>query len=290
MAVNSRAYRQRRDLALALAAFALALLLWQIEALYWLMVPFRLFVTMIHELGHGLAAELTGGEFLRFEVTGRGAGLAYTRGGMSFVVIQAGYLGTALFGAGLLWLVDRVQQPGRVAVGLGIFLGVLSLAFAGLQPARLASWQVVLVGATGLSAAYLILTRETDRGRLAGAGVAALAGLLFAHFASEGRMVALLVGLGSALLLVTLGLRARRDVVLVTLMFLAFLTGLQAVSDAWVLLRVLTVSGRLLPFNDASAMAERFGGPAAAWALLWVVADVLIVGAAVAHTFRRRRK
>jgi hypothetical protein len=287
MRANTVARRRQHDLVLALAAFMVALILWQVEGLYWLMLPFRLFVTMIHELGHGLAAELTGGEFLRFEVTRRGAGLAYTRGGMPFVVVQAGYLGTALFGAGLLTLTHRMQQPGRVAVGLGVFLGILSLAYAGLRPTDLSALQIALVSAAGLLAVYLILTRETDRGRLAGAGVAALAGMLFARFASDGSLLTLLVGLGSALALVALGLRARRDVVLVVLTFLAFLTGLQAVSDAWVLLRIVTLPGTLLPFNDASAMAEQVGGPAAAWALLWMLADAAIVGAAVVYTFRR---
>lgn len=287
MRTNSATRQRQRDLALALAAFMVALILWQVEALYWLMLPFRLFVTMIHELGHGLAAELTGGEFVRFEVTGRGAGLAYTRGGAPFVVIQAGYLGTALFGAGLLVLVHRVQQVGRVAVGLGVFLGILSLAYAGLQPASLSAWQVAVVGAAGLAAIYLILTRETDNGRLAGAGLAALAGMLFVHFASDGSLLTLLVGMGSALALVALGMRARRDVVLLVLTFLAFLTGLQAISDAWVLLRIVTMPGTLLPLNDASAMAQQVGGPAVGWALLWMLADIGIMSAAVYHTLRQ---
>jgi hypothetical protein len=287
MKANVAARRRQRDLALALAAFMVALICWQVEGLYWLMLPFRLFVTMIHELGHGLAAELTGGDFLRFEVTRGGAGLAYTRGGMPFVVIQAGYLGAALFGAGLLVLAHRVQQPGRVAVGLGIFLGILSLGYAGLRPADLSALQLALVGAVGLLAVYLILTRETDRGRLAGAGLAALAGMMFARFAGDGSLLTLLVGLGSALALVALGLRARRDVVLLVLSFLAFLTGLQAISDAWVLLRIVTMPGTLLPLNDASAMAEQVGGPAAGWALLWMIADAAIMGAAVLYTFRR---
>ncbi|GAB4418945.1 MAG: hypothetical protein Kow00106_15100 [Anaerolineae bacterium] len=279
--------RRQRDLALALTAFIVALILWQVEALYWLMVPFRLFVTMIHELGHGLAAELTGGEFVRFEVTRRGAGLAYTRGGVPFIVIQAGYLGTALFGAGLLVLVHRVRQPGHVAVGLGLFLGILSLAYAGLRPTSLSALQVAVVGAAGLAAVYLILTRETNDGRLAGAGLAALAGMLFAQFAGDGSLLTVLVGSGSALALVALGLRAGRDVIRLVLTFLAFLTGLQAISDAWVLLRLVTLPGTLLPLNDASAMARQVGGPAAAWALLWVLSDIAMMGTAIYQTFRQ---
>ncbi len=281
---------RRRDLALASAAFVVALVLWQVQELYLLMVPFRLFVTMIHELAHGLAAELTGGDFLRFEVTSRGAGLAYTRGGSPFVIIQAGYLGTALFGAGLLILSHRTQRPGRVAVGVGVFLTILTLAYAGLRPARLSSLEIALLAVVLVTAAYLILTRETDRGRWAGAGVAAAGSLLFVWFASEGRVLGVLVGLASALLLIALGLRARRDAVLVVLTFLAFLTGLQAISDAWVLLRIVTMPGSLLPLNDASSMAREFGGSATVWAFVWIVADALIMGAAAYVTFVRPRR
>ena len=50
-------------------------------------------ITLVHELGHGLAAILTGGSFLYFEVFPNGGGLAHTSGGLRFVVIPAGYLG-----------------------------------------------------------------------------------------------------------------------------------------------------------------------------------------------------
>jgi hypothetical protein len=79
--------------------------------------PFRLLLPIVHELGHGLAAILTGGEFLRFVVFADGSGLAYTQGGWRFVVIPAGYLGVALFGAGLI-LLGRSHRWSRVALGV----------------------------------------------------------------------------------------------------------------------------------------------------------------------------
>lgn len=79
--------------------------------------PFRLLLTMVHELGHGLAALLTGGSFIRFVVFPNGAGLAYTSGGWSFVVIPAGYVGLALFGAGLI-LLGRSHRWSRTALAI----------------------------------------------------------------------------------------------------------------------------------------------------------------------------
>jgi hypothetical protein len=89
----------------------------------------RLLMTTVHELGHGLAALLTGGDFIRFVVYADGSGLAYTAGGWRFVVIPAGYLGAALFGAILITL-GRNQQRSRIALALiGVMLGLLCLRY-----------------------------------------------------------------------------------------------------------------------------------------------------------------
>jgi hypothetical protein len=91
--------------------------------------PFRLLLTMVHELGHGLAALLTGGRFIRFEISPNGAGLAYTAGGWRFLVIPAGYLGLALFGA-LLIMLGRSYRWSRIAMALiGIVMILFSLRY-----------------------------------------------------------------------------------------------------------------------------------------------------------------
>jgi hypothetical protein len=83
----------------------------------WLNYPFRLLLTIVHELGHGLAALLTGGDFLNFVVHPNGAGLAHTAGGWRIVVIPAGYLGVALFGSVLI-LIGRNHRWSRIALGV----------------------------------------------------------------------------------------------------------------------------------------------------------------------------
>ena len=155
---------RQRDLILALVAFLIAVVLWRLPGLFFLTHPFRLFVTMIHELGHGLAAVLTGGKFLRFEVNGRGAGLAYTAGGWRLAVIQAGYLGTAIFGAGLLILTHRIERPGRVAMGVGVFIGILTLAYSGISVSNLSALETIVAGGVLAFAIYLFATREMATG------------------------------------------------------------------------------------------------------------------------------
>ncbi|NJL94766.1 MAG: hypothetical protein HC915_14135 [Anaerolineae bacterium] len=53
--------RKRQDLLLALGAFLVALVLWQFSPTSLVVYPLRLFVTFVHELGHGVATIFTGG-------------------------------------------------------------------------------------------------------------------------------------------------------------------------------------------------------------------------------------
>lgn len=289
MTVIEPTQRRERDLLLAFAAFAVAVLLWQIDGLSLLTYPLRLFVTAIHELGHGLAAILTGGSFLHFEVGRYGAGLAYTRGGSPFIILQAGYLGTALFGAGLLLLTHATRRPGPIAIALGGLLALLSVLFSGLRPADLSALEIVLTGGVFVAGATLIVTRESGAGRAIGVGLLALGALLLLTFAgTENSLRTLGVGVLSGLALILLGWRGQRDVVLVVLYFLAFLTGLQALTDAWTLLKIVSAPG-LMPVNDAQLMANAYGGSAELWAVVWIALDVLIFGSAIYLAFIRKR-
>lgn len=91
--------------------------------------PFRLLLTMVHELGHGLTAILTGGDFRNFIITPNGSGLAYTAGGIRFMVIAAGYLSVAVFAAALIWL-GRDYRWSRLALGIiGVVMMVTSFWF-----------------------------------------------------------------------------------------------------------------------------------------------------------------
>ncbi|MCB0164195.1 MAG: M50 family metallopeptidase [Anaerolineae bacterium] len=106
-----------------LAAMLLAIVPW----LGFLNYPFRLLITLVHELSHGLAALITGGAFIRFVIFSDGSGLAYTAGGWRLLVIPAGYLGVALFG-GVLIMLGRNHRWSRIAmavIGLVIILFTL---------------------------------------------------------------------------------------------------------------------------------------------------------------------
>jgi len=123
----------RAPLMLAGMAFFFTLILRHIPVLRWLVYPFQLFVTLVHELSHGLAALLTGGRFVEFTMASNSSGLATTAGGWRWVIIPAGYLGAAIFGGLLLVLILQGTEEQRrrwLAIGLGLFFAVTTVLFA----------------------------------------------------------------------------------------------------------------------------------------------------------------
>jgi Peptidase M50B-like len=121
---------QRRSLWLSLLAFALVFVIWNVPTLRdSILYPVNLFVTYVHEAGHGTAAILTGGRFISFEINANGGGVAMTQGGARWLILPAGYIGSALFGAVLFYLVNRYHRTQAIAMGLGALLIGFSLVF-----------------------------------------------------------------------------------------------------------------------------------------------------------------
>lgn len=121
--------RSDRRLLLTLLAMVAVFILWNLPQLDFILYPFRLFVTYVHEAGHGTAALITGGRFLGFEILPNGAGQAITGGGSRLLILPAGYLGAALFGAVLFYINNRFHISRVLAVALGVGLIIFSLLF-----------------------------------------------------------------------------------------------------------------------------------------------------------------
>jgi hypothetical protein len=156
-AVLHLALFRQRALLIAAAAVVIVFILWNVPAFDFLLYPLRLFVTFVHEAGHGIAAILTGGQFDRFVVYPNGAGVATTSGGLRAIVLPAGYLGAALFGAALLYLVNSVPFPKTLALILALLLAGITLLFTELLTTAF------LVGA-GFAVVLALLWRFADRG------------------------------------------------------------------------------------------------------------------------------
>jgi hypothetical protein len=91
--------------------------------------PFRLFVVFLHEISHGLAAVLTGGRILSIAISPNEGGVCVTRGGWPFLVLNAGYLGSLLFGALFLLLGARRRNAPAVIGTIGAFTLVAALLY-----------------------------------------------------------------------------------------------------------------------------------------------------------------
>ncbi len=133
---ESRHFR-RNALLTSFVAFLLVFVLWNVEAVSFLLYPLRLFVTFVHESGHGLAAILTSGSLNSFVVNSNGSGYALTSGGSLAAILPAGYLGAAFFGALLFYLTNTVRYTRVIAFALGIGLIVLTLFYTWSSPIAL---------------------------------------------------------------------------------------------------------------------------------------------------------
>jgi hypothetical protein len=125
---NGRRFR-RNSLLIAIGAFIVALILWNVPQLDFLMYPVRLFVTFIHETGHGVAAIISGGQFHQLVVSSDGSGVAATSGGWRWLILPAGYVGAALFGAALFYLANTVRDTRYVSAGVAVLCAVMALVY-----------------------------------------------------------------------------------------------------------------------------------------------------------------
>ncbi|MGB0385974.1 MAG: M50 family metallopeptidase [Ardenticatenaceae bacterium] len=97
---------------LSLGTVLVALFFWDTPIL----LPLKVFVVLLHEISHGLAALLTGGSVEQLILLSDQGGLAFTRGGNRFLILSAGYLGSALLGAVLMQLAWSKSGIRRYAI------------------------------------------------------------------------------------------------------------------------------------------------------------------------------
>ena len=114
-----------RRLALPLALAIAALLLWGTFVVY----PFRLFVVFLHEISHGLAAVASGGRIVSIGLSFDEGGVCLTRGGWPFLILNAGYLGSLLWGGLFLLLGGRRARARSVIAVVGVFTLAVTLLY-----------------------------------------------------------------------------------------------------------------------------------------------------------------
>lgn len=91
--------------------------------------PLKILTVFFHEISHGLAALATGGSVNWLKFFSNQGGLAQSFGGWRLLVSNAGYLGSLLWGCGLI-LLSAYTGRGRAICGLlGAVLGVVTALY-----------------------------------------------------------------------------------------------------------------------------------------------------------------
>ena len=126
-----QAHRQRLGLLMGIAVASV--IFWQTMIGSLLLYPFTIMATWFHEMGHGVAAMLTGSRFERLLIFPDGSGVAQSMvpvnaSGLTHAVIAAsGPLGPAIAGS-LLIIASRTDKATRVAlaiVGLALIVSTV---------------------------------------------------------------------------------------------------------------------------------------------------------------------
>jgi hypothetical protein len=96
----------------------------------WLVAPLKLFVVLLHEVSHGLAAVATGGAIERIVITADQGGACHCGGGDAFLTLSAGYLGSLMWGTLLVYLAARpARRSSWITALIGGAIGLISLLY-----------------------------------------------------------------------------------------------------------------------------------------------------------------
>ncbi|MDZ4835355.1 MAG: M50 family metallopeptidase [Candidatus Melainabacteria bacterium] len=121
-----------KKLALFWGVLIASLILSKIPGAELFFTPLNQFATLVHEFGHAIVCVLTGGHVNGMTIVADGAGhggLTMSQGGIQFFTIQAGYLGTAVFGSLLVYLSQFHKLSKGILIGIGSIIGFASICF-----------------------------------------------------------------------------------------------------------------------------------------------------------------
>ncbi|KAE8696904.1 aminotransferase ALD1-like [Hibiscus syriacus] len=101
------------------------LLLWRT----FLLRPFKLITVFLHEASHAVACKLTCGHVEGIKVQADEGGVTQTRGGIYWIILPAGYLGSSFWGMALI-LASTDLLAARIAAGCFLVALVVVLFYA----------------------------------------------------------------------------------------------------------------------------------------------------------------
>ncbi|KAN0112362.1 Peptidase M50B-like domain containing protein [Hyaloscypha variabilis] len=99
---------------------AVIALLWNIPYVKYSLWPFKMLVIAFHEFGHAITACCTGGRVKSISLDPREGGVTHMQGGISAITLPAGYLGSSLIGALLIFCGFDIVASKVASIVLGV--------------------------------------------------------------------------------------------------------------------------------------------------------------------------
>ncbi|GAP88089.1 putative Pc12g01000 protein [Rosellinia necatrix] len=111
---------QKVTLGIIAAYVVVIAILWNVPYVRWSLWPFKMLVIAFHEFGHAIAAVLTGGRVKSISLDPHEGGVTHMVGGKSAITLPAGYLGSSLIGAILIFTGFNIVASKIVSIALGV--------------------------------------------------------------------------------------------------------------------------------------------------------------------------
>jgi len=136
---------QKTTLIVAAVYVVVIVILWHVPILSWIIYPFKLLTVGFHEMSHALAGVLTCARIRSIELDPDEGGATRMSGGIPWLTLPAGYLGSGLIGAALIACgFDTNASKIASLVLAGFFLFTLWWARRNML-----TW-ILIIGMTGL--------------------------------------------------------------------------------------------------------------------------------------------
>ncbi len=144
-----------RSLAISSVAFFAILVLWYTPSFSNVVHPLRMFINNIHGGLSAFAIQITGGTVHSFTLSPAGSYLIEFSGGADAFIMSAGYLGSALLGAVMFFLVNRAPHLVR---GMAMITGAFTVGFLALfiRPDAAGDW-ISMIICIGFGALLIVL-------------------------------------------------------------------------------------------------------------------------------------
>lgn len=111
---------QRVTLGVIIAYVVVIALLWNIPYVRYILWPFKMLVIAFHEFSHAITACCTGGRVESISLDPHEGGVTHMRGGISAITLPAGYLGSSLIGALLIFCGFNITASKVASIVLGV--------------------------------------------------------------------------------------------------------------------------------------------------------------------------